>query len=76
MKLEIRKETKPDGDVFYHVYMDDRFLKGFFAGNSITKGFGGYGEEKALQMATAFYEQVKSNAQDQPIVEIIKSETI
>ena len=75
MTLEIKKETKPDGDMFYHVYQDGRFLSGFWIGNPI-KEQNGLGEEKALSQAKAYYERVKANHQSEPIWEIIQSETI
>jgi len=75
MKLEIRKETKPDGDMFYHIYHDDRFLSGFWIGNHI-KQQDGLGEEKALTQAKEYYNRIKENAQSEPIWEIIQSETI
>jgi len=75
MKLEIRKETKPDGDMFYHVYQDDRYLSGFWIGNPI-KEQKGLGEENALARAKEYYGRIKDNAQPQPIWETIQSEEI
>ena len=75
MKLEIRKETQPNGDVFYHVYENDRFLKGFWVGNHITNEQG-KGEEKALSEAKGYYDRIKANNQSHPIIETILSEEI
>ena len=80
MKLEIRKETKPDGDMFYQVYQDDRYLKAFWIGNRIEATWGTYGgvtsETAAWDAAVEYYERVKINAQSKPIIEVVQSETI
>jgi hypothetical protein len=80
MKLEIRKETKPDGDMFFHIYVNDRFVKSFWIGNHISGDEGcynrTYGEDAAFAEAQRYYDRLKLNATSEPIVEVIKSEEI
>jgi hypothetical protein len=80
MQLEIRKETKPDGDMFFYVYKDTTFIKSYWIGNYLTGEKGTYdgkvGEEAALAKAKEMYDKVKANYLTEPIVEIIQSETI
>jgi hypothetical protein len=73
MKLELKKTTQPNGDIFYQVFKDNCIEKSFWVGNPLTNSVG-YGEEAALSMAKDMYERMKINGD--PIVEIIQSETI
>lgn len=80
MQIEIRKETKLGGDMFFYIYQDTTFIKSFWIGNNITGDQGTYdgevGEKAALAKANEVYKKLKANIRTEPLIEIIKSETI
>lgn len=73
MTLEIRKQTNPNGDIFYQVYKDNSIEKSFWVGNPVN-GQKGYGDESALSQAKELCERLKIVTK--PIIEVIQSETI
>jgi hypothetical protein len=80
MKLEIRKETQPNGDMFFYIYQDETFLKSYWIGNHLTGEQccydGIFGEDRAMAKAKEYYEKFKATIGKKPTVEIIHSEEI
>ena len=80
MKLEIRKETQPNGDMYFYIYQDETFLKSFWIGNHLTGEEccydGKYGSEGAMTKAREYYDKFKATIGKAPVVEIIQSEEI
>lgn len=67
MKLEIRKETRINGDMFYHLYKDDKYMTD---GTTYING----DPQKALEEIEKRFEYVKHGFLNKE--EIIKSEEI
>ena len=75
MKLELRKEEKVNGDVFYNIFRDDRYVRGFYEApeerNSTAIS------TPAENKARAFYEQLKDNSRPfEDIVTILETAEI
>jgi hypothetical protein len=67
VKLEIRKELKANGDIFFYVYKNDRFV------DSSTVLVSDGDEDRALKKVTEIYENVKNGLINNSVV---KSEII
>jgi len=68
MKLEIRKDTKNNGDMFYHIYKDDMYL-------SDTSIYINSDPNGALKRIWDLYDKIKQEGQPEK-QEVIFSEVI
>lgn len=73
MKLELKKTTNPDGNIFYSVWKDNMIERSFWVGNSLT-GEDGMGAAKAFNAAKDLFERLKDNKET--IIEVIQSTEI
>lgn len=75
MKIEIRRKEEPGGDVYFQIFINDRYQESFYAG-AITAADFKEKEQKALNAAKNVYDNMVAFASDQSKVTIIESTEI
>ena len=77
MKVELKKEENIDGDIFYQIYVNDKFVKGFFESVQDRLQHAISGETNAKKLATLFYKEMQERKDiDYPIVTILETTEI
>jgi len=72
MKLELTREVKDDGEIYYKVYVDGRIRDNFYVGNEIKEGE--KEDEDARLRALSLYNRLKNP--QKPSIRVLLSEEI